>query len=124
MDLDCRFRVRQTIEQYFLQLSRQFWKYTTWEPFGDSCDMALKVDEGVYVFSASGTVTYYPLNSQGEMLAPQAQWVLPSYIKFDDGFIEAIQISDDRLLFVGENSATVLELRETKDIIVSRTYAD
>ena len=82
--------------------------------FGDSCDMALKVDEGVYVFSASGTVTYYPLGSTGEMLAPQAQWFLPAHISSSYGFIEALQISDDRLLFVGQNSATVMELRTEK----------
>ena len=82
--------------------------------FGDSCDMALKVDEGVYIFSASGTVTYYPLGSTGEMLAPQAQWFLPSHISSSYGFIEAIQISDDRLLFVGNNAATVMELRTEK----------
>ena len=82
--------------------------------FGDSCDMALKVDEGVYIFSASGTVTYYPLGSTGEMLAPQAQWFLPSHISSSYGFIEALQISDDRLLFVGNNAATVMELRTEK----------
>ena len=48
------------------------------------------------------------------MVAPQAQWFLPSYISSSYGFIEALQISDDRLLFVGENAVTVMELRTTK----------
>ena len=82
--------------------------------FGDSCDMALKVEEGVYIFSASGTVTYYPLGSTGEMLAPQAQWFLPAHISSSYGFIEASQISEDRLLFIGNNAATVMELRTEK----------
>ena len=83
--------------------------------YGDSCDMALKVEQGVYIFSAGGTVTYYPLSSSGSLLAPQAQWFLPAHISSSYGFIEAIQISDDRLLFVGENAATVMELRTTKE---------
>ena len=84
-------------------------------PFGDSCDMGLKVDGGVYVFSSSGTITYYPLSSEGNLIAPQAQWVLPSYVSFGKGFVEAMQISDDRLLFVSEKVAAVFELRETKE---------
>ncbi len=83
-------------------------------PYGDSCDMGLKVEGGLYVFSSGGTVTYYPLNSTGGMLAPQAQWFLPGYVSFGDDFIEALQISDDRLLIVSENVASVMELRTTK----------
>ena len=83
--------------------------------YGDSCDMGLKVDGGVYVFSSSGTITYYPLSSEGNLMAPQAQWVLPSYASFGKGFVEAMQISDDRLLFVSEKVAVVFELRETKE---------
>ena len=83
-------------------------------PYGDSCDMGLKVEGGLYVFSSGGTVTYHPLNSTGGMLAPQAQWFLPSYLSFSYGFIEALQISDDRLLIVSENVASVMELRTTK----------
>ena len=86
--------------------------------------MALKVDEGVYIFSAGGTVTYYPLNSQGKMLSTASTMGLTKLHQHDDGFIEAIQISNDRLLFVGQNSATVFGTKRDKVIIVSRTYAN
>ena len=109
----------QTIEQYSCNYLDASGNIQLGTQYGDSCNMALKVNTGVYIFSAGGTVTYYPLNSQGNLLAPQAQWVLPSYINIDDGFIEAMQISNDRLLFVGENSATVFQLRETKDSLSS-----
>ena len=109
----------QTIEQYSCNYLDDSGNIQLGTQYGDSCNMALKVNTGVYIFSAGGTVTYYPLNSQGNLLAPQAQWVLPSYINIDDGFIEAMQISNDRLLFVGENSATVFQLRETKDSLSS-----
>ena len=87
--------------------------------YGDSCDMALAVDEGVYVFSASGTVTYYPLGTQGNMLAPQAQWVLPSDINFGNGLIEATQISEDRFLLVTDKNTVVMILKTTKETLTA-----
>ena len=87
--------------------------------YGDSCDMALAVDEGVYVFSGSGTVTYYPLGTQGNMLPPQAQWVLPSDINFGDGFIEATQISEDRFLLVTDKNTVVMILKTTKETLTA-----
>ena len=105
----------QTIDQYACNYLDELGNIQLGTPYGDSCDMGLKVDGGVYVFSASGTITYYPLSSQGNLLAPQAQWVLPSYVSFGNGFVEAMQISDDRLVFVSENVAAVFELRETKE---------
>ncbi|MFL2882202.1 MAG: presenilin family intramembrane aspartyl protease PSH [Candidatus Poseidoniaceae archaeon] len=83
--------------------------------YGDSCDMALIVDQGVYVLSRSGDVTYYPVSQEtGNMLAPQAQWALPSYVDLGDGFIEASQIDDDRLLLVTKTTTMVMDLRTSK----------
>ena len=83
--------------------------------YGDSCDMALIVDHGVYVISRSGDVTYYPVSQQtGNMLAPQAQWALPSYVDLGNGFIEASQIDGDRLMLVTKTTTMVMELRTSK----------
>ena len=83
--------------------------------YGDSCDLALIVDHGVYVLSRSGDVTYYPVSQEtGNMLAPQAQWALPSYVDLGNGFIEASQIDDDRLMLVTNTTTMVMELRTSK----------
>ena len=83
--------------------------------YGDSCDMALIVDHGVYVVSRSGEVTYYPVSQEtGNMLPPQAQWALPSYVDLGNGFIEASQIDEDRLMLVTKTTTMVMELRTSK----------
>ena len=88
--------------------------------YGDSCDMALIVDHGVYVLSRSGDVTYYPVSQEtGNMLAPQAQWALPSYVDLGNGFIEASQIDDDRLMLVTKTTTIVMELRTSKVSLVT-----
>ena len=82
--------------------------------------MALIVDHGVYVLSRSGDVTYYPVSQEtGNMLAPQAQWALPSYVDLGNGFIEASQIDDDRLMLVTKTTTIVMELRTSKVSLVT-----
>ena len=84
-------------------------------PNGYSCDMAVMAQNGVYIFSNSGEVTYHVISENtGALLAPQAQWVLPSYINYGDGFIEAIHFADDRLLLVTEKTAMVMALKTSK----------
>ena len=84
-------------------------------PDGYSCNLALKAQGGVYIFSNTGEVAYHVISeTTGALLPPQAQWVLPSYVSFGDSFIEATQLSDDRMLLVNDNTAMVMILKTTK----------
>ena len=45
--------------------------------------------------------------------------MLPSYVSYGSGFIEAKHISDDRLLLVTDKTAMVMELRESKESLTN-----
>ena len=84
-------------------------------PNGYGCDMALMAQEGVFIFSNTGDVYYHMISENtGLLLPPQANWILPSYVNYGDSFIEARQISDDRLLLVTEKTSMVMMLKTTK----------
>lgn len=82
-------------------------------PYGN-CDMALVVDSGVYTFSSSGDVQYYPVFN-GVIGAPQAEWSLPPYMDIRNEFIDAVQIAEEQLLIVTKKVAMVIHLDETRD---------
>ena len=89
-------------------------------PNGYSCDMAVKALDGVFIFSKTGEVYYHVISpNTGLLLPPQAHWVLPSYVSYGSGFIEAKHISDDRLLLVTDKTAMVMELRESKESLTN-----
>ena len=89
-------------------------------PNGYSCDLAVKALDGVFIFSKTGEVYYHVISpNTGLLLPPQAHWVLPSYISYGSGFIEAKHISDDRLLLVTDKTAMVMELRESKESLTN-----
>ena len=87
---------------------------------GHNCDLALKAQGGVYIFSASGEVTYHAISENtGALQSMQAQWVLPSYVNYGSGFIEATQISDDRMLLVTDETAMVMILKTTRSSLTA-----
>ena len=89
-------------------------------PNGYSCDMALMAQDGVYIFSSSGDVHYHVISeTTGTLLPPQAQWVVPSHISFREGFIEATQISEDRMVLTTDNTVAVFALETTKQSLTA-----
>tara|TARA_B100000886_G_scaffold53781_1_gene33059 strand:- start:360 stop:2534 length:2175 start_codon:yes stop_codon:yes gene_type:complete len=89
-------------------------------PNGYSCDLAVMALDGVFIFSKTGEVYYHVISpNTGALLPPQAHWVLPSYISYGSGFIEATQISEDRLLLVTDKTAMVMVLKETKESLTN-----
>lgn len=89
-------------------------------PNGYSCDMALMAQDGVYIFSSSGDVHYHVISeTTGTLLPPQAQWVVPSHISFREGFIEATQISEDRMVLTTDKTVAVFALETTKQSLTA-----
>ena len=89
-------------------------------PNGYSCDMALKAQGGVYIFSSSGEIHYHVISENtGALLPPQAQWVVPSHISFREGFIEATQISEDRMVLTTDKTVAVFALETTKQSLTA-----
>ena len=89
-------------------------------PNGYSCDMALMAQGGVYIFSSSGDVHYHVISeTTGTLLPPQAQWVVPSHISFREGFIEATQISEDRMVLTTNKTVAVFALETTKQSLTA-----
>ena len=83
--------------------------------FGHSCDMALIVESGLYVFSNTGEVVFYPTDREtGQIFAPQANWVLPPYLDLKNEFIDSIRLDSDKLLVVTESTSIIFTLKETK----------
>lgn len=89
-------------------------------PNGYSCDMALLAQDGVYIFSSSGEIHYHVISeTTGTLLPPQAQWVVPSHISFREGFIEATQISEDRMVLTTDKTVAVFALETTKQSLTA-----
>ena len=83
--------------------------------FGYSCDMALIVESGLYVFSNTGEVVFFPTDREtGQIFAPQANWVLPPYLDLKNEFIDSIRLDSDKLLVVTESTSIIFTLEETK----------
>ena len=89
-------------------------------PNGYGCNMAVMAQEGVYIFSNTGEIYYHPISENtGTLLPPQAHWFLPSYVDYGDSFIEAKQISSDRLLLVTDKTAMVMILKTNKESLAN-----
>ena len=89
-------------------------------PNGYSCDMALMAQGGLYIFSSSGDIHYHVISeTTGALLPPQAQWVVPSNVGFREGFIEATQISEDRMVLTTDKTVIVFALETTKQSLTA-----
>ena len=81
--------------------------------------MALKAQGGVYIFSSGGEIHYHVISENTGALLPQAQWVVPSHINIEEGFIEATQISEDRMVLTTDKTVAVFALETTKQSLTA-----
>ena len=103
------------IEYYPCNYIDEFGAIQLGTSFGYSCDMALIVESGLYVFSNTGEVVFFPTDREtGQIFSPQANWVLPPYLDLKNEFIDSIRLDSDKLLIATQSTSIVFTLEETK----------